>query len=73
MKKFKWVVEIEIDETWVADGYEAKADRVKDAILNYSLGYAYDHEVNVKVLKAPSKDRIKKAQGYPVKKKKKAA
>jgi hypothetical protein len=63
-KKFKWTVEIEIDETWVADGYEATAERVQEAILCYSLGYAYDHEVKVKTLKAPSKAAIRAAQGY---------
>lgn len=63
-KKFKWVVEIEVDEVWVADGYEANADRVKDAIMEYSLGYAYDSEVNVKILKAPTKKSIAKAQGF---------
>lgn len=63
-KAFKWVLEIEIDETWVADGYEATADRVKEAILSYSLGYAYDYEVKTKLLKKPLKRDIRRAQGY---------
>jgi hypothetical protein len=64
MKKFKWTVEIEVDETWVADGYEATAERVKEAILEHSLGYAYDHEVKVTLLKAPKASDVEKAQGY---------
>lgn len=63
-QKFKWVVEIEIDEIWVSDGYEATADNVKEAILGYSLGYANDHEVKTKLLKSPKSIAIRKAQGY---------
>lgn len=63
-KMMKWVIEVEVAECWVADGYEANADRVKEAILNYSLGYAQDEEVRVKTLKRPSAKAIRQAQGY---------
>lgn len=57
------MVEIEIDEIWVADGYEVTAERIQEAILTYSLGYARDEEVKVKIVKAPSKKSIAAAQG----------
>jgi len=63
-KTFKWVVEIEVDEVWVADGYEATADRIKEAILEYSLGWAHDHEVKTKLLKQPTKASIDKLHSY---------
>jgi len=62
-RRFKWTVEIEVDEIWVADGYEATAERVQEAILSYSLGYARDEEVKVKIIKAPSRKSIAAAQG----------
>jgi hypothetical protein len=62
--KFKWTVEIEINPIWVADGYEATPMRIKDAILNYDLGYAMESEVRVKAIKSPPKKDIRKAQGY---------
>lgn len=63
MKTFKWVVEIEVDETWVADGYEATADRVKEAILGHSLGFAYENEIKVRQISKPSDKSIRIAQG----------
>ncbi len=62
-KQFKWIVEIEINETWVADGYEATAENVKQAILAHSLGYAYESEVNVKQISKPLKSEIDRVQG----------
>lgn len=63
MKKFKWVVEFTIDEVWVVDGFELTKDTAKDMIENY-LPYTHATETKVKILKAPSKKDIKKAQGY---------
>ncbi len=62
--KFKWLVEIEVDPTWIADGYDLQAVDVQEAIREYSLGYAYPDEVKVKVLKKPNKKRILKEQGF---------
>ncbi len=63
-KKFKWVIELEVDELWVADGYEARAEDIQEAILSYSLGCARYDEVKVKILEAPTQKRVDKAQGY---------
>lgn len=62
-KRFKWTVQIEIDETWVADGFELTADRVQDMLLS-ELSYAREDEVSARVLRAPSPAAIRRAQGY---------
>ena len=62
-KKFKWVVEIEVDEVWVADGFNLTEDRMHDIMCD-ALPFAYGFEIDTKVLDAPSNKRIAKAQGY---------
>lgn len=63
MKKFKWVVEFTVDETWVADGFELTAERAMDMLM-HDLGYAREDELGTRVLKAPKPEVIRKAQGY---------
>ena len=62
-RRFKWTVEIEVDEKWVADGFDLTEERVVDMLQN-DLRYAYESEVGARVLKAPSKKDIRVAQGY---------
>lgn len=52
MKTFKWVVEFEITETWVEDGFDINQDRATDMIAN-ALPYANGAEFKATVLKAP--------------------
>lgn len=61
--KFKWTIEIEVDETWVADGFDATDDRMHD-MLAHHLPYAYGHELGAKVLTRPPDEAVAKAQGY---------
>ena len=61
MKTFKWVVEFEVTETWVEDGFDINEDRAQDMLAN-ALPYAYGHELKAKVIKAPDPKYIKKAQ-----------
>lgn len=63
MKRFSWTVRFEVDETWVADGFELTDERAL-AMLRKDLSYAYDHELGAKVLKSPDADRIAVAMGY---------
>lgn len=65
MKRFKWTVEFEVDETWVADGFDLTDERAKDMIEG-QLGYAYPHETSAKVVSAPSPIEIRLAQGYTI-------
>ncbi len=64
-KTFKWVVEFTVTESWVADGFDLTDERAMD-MLQGDLQYAYSHELAAKVLKAPLRTKILKAQGYKV-------
>lgn len=61
--KFKWTVEFEVDEIWVADGFDLDAERAEAMLMN-DLTFAEGHEVSAKVIAAPSRERIREAQGY---------
>ena len=63
MKTFKWVVEFEVTETWVKDGFNIDQDRATDMIAT-ALPYATGMEFKATVKKSPTESAIKKAQGY---------
>lgn len=62
-KSFKWVVEFEVSENWVEDGFELTDERAME-MLRDDLQYAMQHELGAKVIKAPSQKRIRKTQGF---------
>lgn len=62
--KFKWVVEFTIDPSWVADGFDLTKERAID-MLATDLMYANPKtELGARIIKAPNKADIRKAQGY---------
>ena len=61
--KLKWLVELEVDETWIADGFDLTDERAKD-MLAKDLQYAHGTELSAKVIKAPDPKVIRKLQGY---------
>lgn len=63
-KRFKWVVEFTIDETWVADGFDPDDEQMHD-MLARNLTSALNWQFDAKVLKRPPDKEIAKAQGYP--------
>jgi len=63
MKKFKWVVEFEVTENWVADGFEVDQRRAFNMIESV-LPYASGLEIKATVKKAPEAKLIRTAQGY---------
>lgn len=65
MKAFKWVVEFEVTQNWVEDGFEIDANRAIDMLAN-ALPFAYGNELNAKVIKAPDSKLIKKVQGCTI-------
>ena len=69
MKTFKWVVEFEVTETWVADGFNITQDRAIDMMAN-ALPYASGAEFKATVVKAPEPKLIRQTQGYTSTKKK---
>lgn len=62
MAKLTWVVEIAVDESWVADGFTLTADRVKEIMLDGPLGFATEDEVDARILSAPDLARIEELQ-----------
>lgn len=64
-RRFKWVVEFEVDEVWVADGFEITND-VAAEMIEKRLGYANDSEISARVIAAPDATAIREAQGYEV-------
>ena len=60
---YKWIVEIEISEVWVADGFEITADDVQEMIQK-QIGYSYEHETRVRIVKSPTVEEIRLTQGY---------
>ena len=63
MKTFKWVVEFEVTENWVEDGFNISETRALNMLAN-ALPYAYGSELSAKVIKAPDPKLIRKTQGY---------
>lgn len=64
MKKFRWTLEIEIDETWVADGFDLTDQRAHD-MLCAALGYAASTEIRCRVTKRPPMADVNIVQGSP--------
>lgn len=63
-KFYKWTVEFQVADCWVADGFELTDERALDMLSN-DLGWAHiDSELRAKVIKAPSQDAIRAEQGY---------
>ena len=64
----KWVLEVEIADAWVMDGFELTAERAH-SIFAYHLEWAEGSEIRTKVLHAPPQADIRKLQGYDPKEK----
>jgi hypothetical protein len=62
-KTFKWTVEFEIAHCLVEDGFEM-TDAVAQGMIEERLSYAYEGELKARVVNAPTKKSIAKAQGY---------
>lgn len=62
-KFYKWTVQIQVDASWVADGFNMTNERAHN-MLTKELPYAYNHELKAKVLSKPKDSAIAKEQGY---------
>jgi hypothetical protein len=63
MKTFKWVVEFEVTENWIADGFNITDQKVT-GMIEQALPFASGAEFSAKVIKAPDAKLIRKTQGY---------
>ena len=61
-RPFKWVVEFSVDPSWVADGFELTQERAL-AMLASDIGGAYNHEIDARIVRAPTAARIRRVQG----------
>jgi hypothetical protein len=61
-KGFKWTVEFTVAESWVADGFDLDDERAHKMIA-HMLQYAFNHEIEAKVIQSPKAKSIRKAQG----------
>lgn len=60
---FRWVVELEVSETWVEDGFNLDDERALN-MLARTLGWAtIGTELGARVLEAPPPREVKKARG----------
>ena len=62
--KVKYIVELSIESSWVADGFDLKTNNDVEAMLQQVLPYAYGHEVGGRIIHKPNASAIKKLQGY---------
>ncbi len=62
-RTFRWVVEFEVAECWVADGFNPDDDDVL-TMLATRLGWAnIGRELGARVLRAPPADEVRRVQG----------
>jgi hypothetical protein len=59
---YKWVLELEVNETWIADGFNMTEKRWKDWAAD-GLSRLNANEFRARVVHAPSPESIAKAQG----------
>lgn len=63
-QKFKWTIEIEVDEVWVADGFDMTDERALQ-MLGEHLPYAnMTYELKARVIGFPDPDLVARTQGY---------
>lgn len=62
-KRFKWTVDIYVDRSWIADGFDLTNERAKEMVAK-TLPYAHNGEFSARVIAKPAKKLIRKAQGY---------
>jgi hypothetical protein len=63
MAKLKYIIELAVDETWIADGFDIKDKYDVLHILQNVLPYAYASELGGRVISKPKASVIKKLQG----------
>jgi hypothetical protein len=62
-KWFKWTVELAVEQSWVADGFNLTEERAQEMLAD-TLPGAYNSELKAKILAAPPLAEILRKQGY---------
>lgn len=63
MAKLKFLVEFEVDESWVADGFNPDDERAK-SMLAHTLPHAHGSELKARVLIPIDQEKAAKLMGY---------
>ncbi len=64
MAKLKWTIEIAVDETWIADGFDMTDERALDMLANDLKWANIGQELGAKVLTRPDDAKVAELQGY---------
>lgn len=62
-KFFKWTVEFQVAECWVADGFDMTDERAHQMLAS-DLGWAHGSELRARVIKSAPAAEVAKTQGY---------
>jgi hypothetical protein len=62
-RAYRWIVAIEVADTWVADGFDLTTERA-ERIMGRTLSYARSDEYAAEVLGAPDAKEVRREQGY---------
>lgn len=62
-RRYVWVVEIEVDAIWVADGFDID-DEEAESMIRHRLSWAHGSELGAKVLRRPDPKQVRAEQGY---------
>ncbi len=63
-RTFRWVVELEVAECWVADGYNPDDEDIL-MMLATRLGWAdFGRELGARVLRRPDQAEVRRVQGF---------
>lgn len=61
-KKLRWVVELRVDASWVADGFDLRTSEDVKEMLSRRLPYAMGHEITGRVMEAPDRQEVRRLQ-----------
>jgi hypothetical protein len=63
-KWFTWTLELKVDRSWVADGFDIKTAEQAHEHFAHILPHAFGDEFKARVVSRPPRTEIRKAQGY---------
>lgn len=61
---FRWTLEVDVDEQWVADGFDLTREATREAMINAVLGSAHPLERSIRLVDGPADEDVARAQGF---------
>lgn len=62
-QRIKWVIEVSVDKSWVADGFDFTKQRARD-MVGHALPMANGNEYDARILAKPDPLTVRRIQGY---------